>query len=361
MKRGAPSWWQRRGGVAAFLYPLSLLYRLLFLLHRLWQRGRRCALPVPVIVVGNITVGGSGKTPVVEALVTALTSRGVAVGIASRGYRSRAEKGAPELVTARDCERFGDEPVLLATRTGVPVVVGRDRCAAVAKMLAAHPHLDVVVCDDGLQHHRLPRAWEIAVVDPATLGNRWLLPAGPLREPLARLRRVAAILVRGAVNDAEAQRTIAALVGDGPLPPVWALPVEPLGLSPLAAWREGGESSAAGKELLPLSALAGKRVAAIAGIAHPDRFFALLTACGADVTPYPFPDHHPFAAEDLPPPQPDGYRIFTAKDAIKCARWAEPNDLVLEVRAKLPAALVGQIEDLLHGSTPPGNPGLPPL
>lgn len=360
MRGCEPQWWQTRNPIAQALLPLAACYRLGFLAHRAWARRHRCDFPVPVIVVGNLTAGGSGKTPVVEALVRALRERGRRIAVISRGYRSDvAAEGVCERVSGCDSSRHGDEPTLLARTTGAPVVVGQDRCRAIHHLLATVPHLDAIVADDGLQHHRLARQFELVVLDPKTIGNRWLLPAGPLREPLARLRAVTAVLVRGATDDENARQTVQALLGGGAIPPTWALPIEPVGLQPLAAWRNATALDAV--PLLPLTMLAGRRVAAIAGIAHPERFFATLEALGASVVRYPFPDHHRFQADDLPKPEPRVWRLFTAKDAVKCAEWAEADDFVLVVRAQAPAALVAQLEEMIDGSAALGRSCLPAL
>lgn len=358
MRGGAPRWWQSRGFAAQALLPLAACYRLGFLAHRAWAQRHRRRFPVPVIVVGNLTAGGSGKTPVVEALARALRERGRRVAVVSRGYRSDvAARGGCERVSGCDPRRHGDEPTLLAQTTGVPVIVGRDRPHAIAHLLATEPHLDVILADDGLQHHRLARQFELVVLDPATLGNRWLLPAGPLREPLDRLRSVSAVLVRGAANDTEARATVRALLGRDAIPATWALTIEPVGLQPLAAWQQGRKGDA--ETLIPLSELAGRRVAAITGIAHPERFFVTLEALGATVARHPFPDHHRFHAHDLPKPEPGVWRLFTAKDAVKCAEWAVADDFVLVVRAQVPTELVDRIEETIDGSAASGRPGLP--
>ena len=180
----APAFWQRRGVLAGVAFPLAQLFGAL----ARWRRKALCPqrLPVPVIVVGNIAVGGSGKTPVVDWLVGVLRARGWHPGIVSRGHGGRIE-GVAAVPAEGDPALYGDEPVLLARLTGCPLVIGRDRPAAGSELLRLHPECDVIVADDGMQHYRLGRDLEIAVVDEATLGNRWLLPAGPLREPLSRL------------------------------------------------------------------------------------------------------------------------------------------------------------------------------
>ena len=183
MPRSAPGFWQGRGLAAWCLLPLSLLFAFLAgLRRRLFALGVLKAerLPVPVIVVGNIAVGGSGKTPIALWLADTLRARGHRPGIVSRGYGGTVE-GTAEVPPGGDPARYGDEPVLMAALSGCPVWVGRDRPAVARSLLAAHPEVDVIIADDGLQHYRLARDVEIIVVDEATLGNRFRLPAGPLR------------------------------------------------------------------------------------------------------------------------------------------------------------------------------------
>ena len=287
---------------------------------------------VPVVVVGNIAVGGSGKTPVVAWLVEALREAGFSPGIVSRGHGGDARDIA--LVPPDgDAARYGDEPVLLARLTQCPVAVGRDRPAAARALLAAHPACDVIVSDDGLQHYRLARDLEVIVVDEVQLGNRWRLPAGPLREGLSRLAEADMVIAHGALSPA-----VRASVGD----------------VPCHAMRLEGDllMSIDGASSRPLAAFAGQRVHAVAGIGRPERFFQQLAAAGLEVVPHAFPDHHPFVASDLAfaPGEP---KILTAKDAVKCAAFAPPATWILPVRASIDAAASQRIvEKLSHGIPP---------
>ena len=281
-------------------------------------------LPVPVIVVGNIAIGGTGKTPLVAALARELAARGWRPGVVSRGYgRDPGAGDAPVLVSPdADASTVGDEPLLLARR-GIPVAVGRDRVAAARALLDAEPQCDVVIADDGLQHYRLGRSVEIAVVDAARgFGNGWLLPAGPLREPRSRLAAVTAVVWNGA-----------APAGDG-----FAMTLVPL------AWRrvdgEPGE--------LPAGAFSGRRAHAVAGIGNPARFFAELRRQGVDTVPHPFPDHHRFARTDIAFDD-DLPVLMTEKDAVKCRSFADGRCWYLPVEARVDPSLVSRIEEKLRG------------
>tara|TARA_R110002110_G_scaffold107320_2_gene268437 strand:- start:4870 stop:5874 length:1005 start_codon:yes stop_codon:yes gene_type:complete len=306
------------------LRPLELLYRLLTWLRRQAFRVGLCTVyraPVPVVVVGNITVGGTGKTPVVIALVEALQARGLRPGVVSRGYGAASGATFPHRVGATSrAEDCGDEPLLIYQRTGVPCVVAPDRPAAVRALLAAAP-VDLVLCDDGLQHYALARDFEIALLDAQRLlGNGFCLPAGPLREPAARLRAVDWILYRGGNEPG----TRVDYVTDG------LLPLLDHGRAPPPAQ--------------------GAAVHAIAGIGQPGQFFASLEAMGYQVTGQGFADHHAFVADDF---AGLGERplIMTEKDAVKCRALAGQGGVgdnlwYLKISARLPAALVNRVAAL---------------
>jgi tetraacyldisaccharide 4'-kinase len=275
-------------------------------------------LAKPVIVVGNLTVGGSGKTPLVIWLAQQLRERGLHPGVVLRGYGGMAATGrVPCLVTPdSDAAVVGDEALLLRLRTGVPVVVGRDRVGAAQRLIAAG--VDVIIADDGLQHLRLARDFEIAVIDGARgMGNGYLLPAGPLREPAERLARVDAVVING-------ERS-AAVVAAGA--PGFVMRVSGQWLRTLAG----------NAEPVALSSLAGRRVHAIAGIGNPARFFAQLAAAGLEVIAHAFPDHHRYRAAELE--FDDGLPLLmTEKDAVKCRAFAAANRWYLPVAASFAAA-----------------------
>ena len=334
MAATAPRWWQSRRLIACLFLPLSALFLGLSAARRLayrlgWRAVRRA--PVPVVVVGNIAVGGSGKTPVVVWLVEALKAAGYRPGIVSRGY-GRSADGVHRVRTDDTSAEAGDEPLMLARLTGVPVVVGRDRPACIETLVAEHPSVDVIVSDDGLQHLAMARTAQIVVLDEAVLGNRWLLPAGPLREPLGRLAEVDLMILHGPVS--EALRA--------------CLPNRPL--APMALIGTHFERLGARHEQCSPAAFAGRRVHALAGIGRPERFFDQLRTLGLEVVPHPFADHHAFCAEDLalPPGEPI---LLTEKDAVKCAPFAPEDTWVFPVRADIPAAAIQPILEKLehHG------------
>lgn len=337
-----PGWWyQRRLAPPLWpLLPLAWLFGLLVGLRRTFYHYgllRSHRLPVPVIVVGNLTVGGSGKTPLVLWLVRCLRSSGWRPGIISRGYGGSARQ-AQEVGEDSAFSVVGDEPVLLARRSGVPVFVGRDRVAAARALLAAHPDCDLIVSDDGLQHYHLQRSVEVVAFDGRGTGNGWLLPVGPLREPLRRLSAVSAIVWNGPRDKAlehAAQR----------LP---QFDMQLVGDSFVAATGEPRRCGA--------GALRQRRLHALAGIGDPQRFFRQLRALGLEFEEHPFPDHHPYRAADLAFAQ-DGVLLMTEKDAVKCAAIATGEAWVLPVEAAIGgppghAGLFETILEKLHGRTP---------
>lgn len=333
--KNTPVFWQKRSWRAASLLPAATLFRSLAALRCGFYRCgilRHEQLPVPVIIVGNIAIGGSGKTPAVIWLIEELRKIGRHPGIVSRGYGGQAvTSGKPHLIVARssshpDPDFYGDEPVMLAQHC--PVAVGRDRPAVARALLAAYPECDVIVSDDGLQHYRLSRTVEIAVVDKAALGNCWPLPSGPLREPLSRLANVDLILAHGELPPSLRAQT---------------------GTVPIASMRLVGErfrSLLKPDEWCGAEAFAGKKVHALAGIGQPQRFFDQLTAMGLDVIPHPFPDHHRYCPADLDF-APGEIKLMTSKDAVKCVPFAPPNTWELPVRAAIDAGAIAPILEKL--------------
>lgn len=325
--------WYRLSWLSIALLPLAGLFRSISATRRLAYRAG--LLPshdagVPVIVVGNITAGGTGKTPLVIWLCAFLQSRGFRPGIVSRGYGGSGETRA--VTPDTDPADAGEEPVLLATRTGCPVWIGAHRAQAARQLLATNPGCNVIISDDGLQHYALRRDFEIAVVDGARgLGNGLPIPSGPLREPAGRLQRVDAVVVNG---DAATQ-----------FPRAHAMSLQGATLRRLTD--PGVVRDAAG--------FRGQAVHAVAGIGNPGRFFAHLRRLGLEVTEHPFPDHHAFTPADLE--FGDGRAvIMTEKDAIKCRRFGREHHWVLAVEAQVVPALGERILEKLkppHGFQAP--------
>lgn len=289
--------WYGARPIALFI-PLSALFVAITVLRRWAYRCRALRtvrLTVPVVVVGNISVGGTGKTPFAIWLAGALRARGYHPGIVTRGYGGRSEDWPVVVTVESDPVLVGDEAVLLARRTGLPVVAGPDRVAA-AKRLLRDGTVNVIVSDDGLQHYRLARDMEIILFDAERgLGNGWRLPAGPLRESARRLAR--------------ADLAVAKI---GKTPPV-PLPVRALKMS----LRVQEVVSMDGSRTVALDSFAGQQVYAVAGIGHPQQFFALLTAHGLRVKGRALPDHAQVSVTDLD--FQDTRPVFmTEKDAIKC-------------------------------------------
>ncbi|OGS89557.1 MAG: tetraacyldisaccharide 4'-kinase [Gallionellales bacterium GWA2_59_43] len=311
--------WYRLTPLHLLLIPASLIFRLLAALRRaLYRAGLLHSerLPVPVVVVGNINVGGAGKTPLTLALAQQLIEQGRHPLIVSRGHGGDSVQ--PRAVTPdSDPAQVGDEPLLMARRKLCPVWVGHDRAAAAHAGMQANPQCDVILCDDGLQHYRLQRDVEIAVVDGMRgYGNGWLLPAGPLREPVSRLRSVDAVVING---------------GDT-APGQFAMRLEGAVFHNLL---DPGRTVEA-------SHFIAARNHAVAGIGNPQRYFNHLEALGIRHTPHPFPDHHPYCANDLAFADCDAI-LLTEKDAVKCAPFADARYWMLRVEARIDPALIAHI------------------
>lgn len=327
------SLWYRLSAWHLLLVPVSWLFGLAAGFRRaLYLAGwlKIQLLPVPVIVVGNITVGGSGKTPLVLWLTQMLSKHGYRPGIVSRGYGGSL-KALIEVDAETTPGQVGDEPILLFRRAGCPVFVCPDRGLAARGLLARHGDVNVIIADDGMQHYRLPRDIEIAVIDGERgFGNGFRLPAGPLREPISRLTSVQAVVVNG--------HPVA------PRIPSEAVPMQLKGDMLYRLTDPAKRQAVAG--------FARSAVHAIAGIGNPARFFAHLRRLGLRPEEHPFPDHHRFQAADLDLPG-KGPILMTEKDAVKCRPLATARCWVLPVDAELPVAFTEQILTLLsrvHGS-----------
>jgi subfamily B ATP-binding cassette protein MsbA len=307
------AWYNDTLWVKAFA-PLSYLYRLLASLRRSWLTKRSVwKSPVPVIIVGNISVGGTGKSPLVIGIVQYLIELGLRPGVVSRGYGAHSNHYPVEVTVTSSGAEVGDEPLMIYKRTGVPVVVDPDRVRAV-KELISHHECDVVVSDDGLQHYALGRSIEIVVIDGARgLGNGLCLPAGPLREPASRLEEVDLVVING-------KHSVPRLGNAANSSMMQLKPVRLVNMT-----------TGDGK---PADSLGGKTVHAVVGISHPERFFDTLNSLGMVVIPHEFPDHHAFTIEDVN--FDDNIPVvMTEKDAVKFDLPGLPEGLYwyLEVEA----------------------------
>jgi tetraacyldisaccharide 4'-kinase len=316
---GLEKYWYRISPLHLLLWPISLLFGILSTFrHFLYLTGmlRSIKLPVPVIIVGNISVGGTGKTPFTLWLAQQLIDDGLHPAIISRGYTKakQAKLNTPHEVTFGDsAEVVGDEPLLMTQRDLCPVWIGRDRPAVAQALLQAHPECDVILSDDGLQHYRLERDLEIVLIDGnRRFGNKLLLPAGPLREPVARLFSADIIVTNG---------------GE---PKAGEYPMQLDGSQFYNLLNPSMTVSA--------SAFAGQRLHAIAGIGHPERFFNHLKHLGLTPQTHAFPDHHQYGAADLAYDDADAL-LMTEKDAVKCAAFATEQCWVLRVDAQINPAL----------------------
>ena len=329
--------WLRRGPLACALWPVSQLFRALAGLRAgLYRAGilKAGRLPVPVVVVGNIFIGGTGKTPLTIWLAQALREAGFRPGVISRGHGAEGE--APRAVTLESSTlEVGDEPLLIARRAGVPVFVGRKRVEAGRALLAAHPEVDVMLTDDGLQHYALARDVEVLLFDGRGVGNGWLLPAGPLREAPSRRRDVTV------VNAPQLTPQLAANVGGSPFQ--------------MQLVGDVAEQLADPRQRRPLRSFAGQRVLAAAGIGNPGRFFTLLRGAGLAFAELPLPDHYDFRADPFAGVDADVI-LITEKDAVKCGQLEnlkdDPRLWVVPVTARIDAALAEHIVEKCRGRSP---------
>lgn len=322
--------WQRRGPLACALLPVSLLFRLLAALRRLLFRIgalKSTRLPVPVIIVGNIFIGGTGKTPLTIWLVQELRRAGFTPGVISRGYGSSQER--PTAVTPGSMPaEVGDEPVLIAARAQCPLMVGRNRVEAAKALLAGNPEVDVIVSDDGLQHYALQRDVEIVLCDERGDGNGWMLPAGPLREPASRRRDFTVVNAPALPAAAEQPAYRMLLAGDF------------------------AERLCDRTQTMPLSSLPASRIWAAAGIGNPARFFAMLEKAGVKAGTLALPDHYDFADNPFADIEADTI-LITEKDAVKCAQIDmlknDPRLWVVPVTARIDRVLAERIVEKCRG------------
>ena len=307
------AFWTRKTPLNFLLLPLTWLFGALVALRRwLYRRGVLASLHpgVPVIVVGNLNAGGSGKTPFVIWLVEWLRSQGHCPGVISRGY-GRDDTDVRSVASGSLASEVGDEPLLIHLKSGVPVAVGTKRLDAARLLLAKNPGVDVIVSDDGLQHYQLRRNLELVLADAKSLfGNGWLLPAGPLREPVSRLSEADALILTE--RNGAAEKFSAGI-------PVFTVRHELAGFRNLTN----------GSHAVSLPDAKGRQTEAVTGIAQPENFFDLLTRLGVNHHPRAFADHYQFKAGDL---DPDARLVMTEKDAVKCSRFAGPDWWSLELK-----------------------------
>ena len=321
--REPPNFWYEPSPLGALLAPLGWVVALFTVLRRgAYRAGMRRSWKVgcPVVVVGNLSTGGTGKTPLVTAIATLLARRGLRVGVVCRGYRGSASRWPRQVRSDSDPNRVGDEAVLLARRTGGPVAAGPNRIAA-ARILFRRAKCDVILSDDGLQHLRLARDVEIVVVDGVRRhGNGRCMPAGPLREPLGRLASVDLVVVNGAARSGELEMQLVA--GDA------------------VSLVDAGQTRT-------LDSFRGAPVHAACAMGHAERFFRTLEAHGVTIVRHPFPDHHPFCEAEIR--FPDGAPVLmTEKDAVKCERFADARHWYVPVEAVLSSELEARLLAILH-------------
>lgn len=297
--------WYKKNPIRWVLWPFSIVYQgIIKIRRRLLTRFSQKNWFVPVIVVGNLTVGGVGKTPLVIALAQAMVAKGVRVGIVSRGYGARIKHYPHEVSVTDSSFQVGDEPLLMARKSGCPVVIAPNRAEAVDYMIEHHQP-QIIISDDGLQHYRMGRAIEIVVIDGLRgFGNGFCLPAGPLREPISRIDEVDFLVVN-----------------QGSWPGAYPMIMEPGSLRDLKFDKPHVFSTLS------------EPIAAVAGIGNPQRFFNTLEGIGLTIEKYPFPDHHLFHKNELK--FKEETVIMTEKDAVKCKEFAENSWYYLPIEAKL--------------------------
>ena len=325
------TWYQAKPNLLArCLSPFSALFFYLAAKRRAKLSRQAKPFSVPLVVVGNITVGGTGKTPVIISLANSLQAEGVNVGIVSRGYGSQTSHYPLQVRSTTGNKEAGDEALLIAKATACPVFIDADRVAAVNALLKNYPNIQIVLSDDGLQHYRLHRDFEIAVLDAQRgIGNGYGLPAGPLREPAKRLAEVNAILVNGEPSALTQSDVLQAAEYFQLKPTAWAKVVDnknvnDIPIGEVLPWQEQEQ------EQEQAQGQGQGQVKAIAAIGNPARFFYTLSNLGVTFTPVTFDDHHPFTAADFAGFADDTI-IMTSKDAIKCAEFAKENWWQLKV------------------------------
>lgn len=312
MRQAVLKFWYRKSLAAYVLAPLSWIFQLACRVRYYFYRYCKTqqTFPVPVIVVGNLTVGGTGKTPLVSWIINMLKENGFTPGIVMRGYGSSLKNDEFEIVAMQSLAvAVGDEPLMLRQKADCPLVIGKNRPEAVRALLKAFPQVNIVVCDDGLQHYALARDIEIAVIDgKLRLGNGFCLPVGPLRESKQRLKSVDFIVANG-----------------NAMPGEWVMGTQ---LGPLAHRVNNNDMTQAVEDWQ------GQTVHAVAGVGNPERFFSALRAKGINVIAHPFPDHYAFKKEDITF-NDDLIVVMTEKDAVKCRAFASKRVFCIPLEVKL--------------------------
>lgn len=332
--------WYRKSPWLYLLIPFAVLYRFLARRRRIRLEAKRLIDPSwpPIVVIGNITVGGTGKTPLIVALARALRNLGLQPGIVSRGYGGHPTHTPCAVTALSSVEEMGDEAVMIRRSVDCPMVVDPNRVRAINSLLSMQ-HCDVILSDDGLQHYAMQRDLEIVVLDGERLfGNAMRLPAGPLREGRSRLREVDYVVINGGQRE-HWQREIDA-VGGTPTPGTMTLRA--------TQWVNMNTGARMGLGNLPVAA--NGRLHALAGIGNPQRFFNNVRELGYEPLCHPFPDHYRYAPQDLAF-KPTDTVVMTHKDAVKCERFATQNywylDTELDLEDALSDALIKDIQALV--------------
>jgi tetraacyldisaccharide 4'-kinase len=317
--------WYEKRPIALLFLPLSAIFYAIVVVRRLLYKigfKKSTRLTAPVIIIGNITVGGTGKTPFTIWLAQELKKKGYRPGIISRGYGGQASSWPQQVRPDSDPRTVGDEALIISRATHCPMAVGPDRAAA-AQALLEHTECDIILSDDGLQHYALQRTIEIVVVDGVRrLGNGFCLPAGPLREPMRRLNSVDLIVVNGVASKGEVGMHLEGAVA--------------VNLKDETITR-------------PLQSFKKERVVAVAGIGNPARFFNFLKRAGLEIEEKSFPDHHQFLQQDLDFSEQSTV-LMTEKDAVKCKRFATGQEWYVPVEAVLSSHASERISELLEQS-----------
>ncbi len=321
------AWYQKRANWTLLLWPVELLFWQLSAFNKRRLLKKQWHAPCPLIVVGNISVGGTGKSPLTIDLITTLTAQGYKVGVVSRGYGSKRDDFPYQVKATDTAEQSADEPLMIVQRTKVNLVIDPDRVRA-CQFLLANNRCDLIISDDGLQHYKMGRDIEIAVIDGARgLGNRHCLPVGPLREPAERLNSVDFVVVNQADECAPASIVDKQFC---------------MRMQPIAWCRLSDNVTLSLAEFKQLAKRDGAQLHAIAGIGNPERFYSTLRRLGIDAVPNSFPDHHQYQRADFKVGDRD-IICMTEKDAVKCKNIAPANSYYLKIAAQLDEQFIQQL------------------